>query len=321
MKIGGQFLRNVGGSTNENNAWPLQGNYDIATAWCVVNPTNGNLPQFTTTASTGALAATCGNAQANRPGAMPFIMNRITFRSAYATKSVTYGDQISLYLTDAWRVNRRVTVNWGVRYDRQHPWVPAQSNAPMSANDDLTGLFQGGSYVEQDGFALYQNIVPRLGVAWDLDGQGRNVVKASYSLYTGNSIGTGGYNLNGGKSIAFNFRDIDGSRDYTPGIGEVNLAQYTPGCLSLRPTTCPDVTSEPSTSNLPAQSPKERGVKAPVEQEISIGYEREVAHNLGVRFLFVNKSSFSAQTNITPGRPDRSGTVSSRGAIRVRTGS
>ncbi|MGH8265025.1 MAG: hypothetical protein ACRET4_16210, partial [Steroidobacteraceae bacterium] len=303
LKVGGQFLRNVGGSTNENNAWPLQGNYDIATGWCLVDPTNGNVPQFTTTASTGALAATCGSAQATKPAAMPFIMNRITFRSAYAQKSITYGDQISAYVTDTWRANRRVTVNWGVRYDRQHPWVPAQSSDPMSANDDPAGVFKGGSYVKQDGFALYQNFVPRLGVSWDLDGKGRTVAKASYSLYTGTSTSTAGYSLNGSKTIAFNFRDLDGNRDFTPGIGEVNFAQYAPGCLAARPTTCPDVTSEPSTSTLPATSPKQRGVRAPVEQEISASIEREVARNLGVRFLFVNKSSFSAQTNITPGRP------------------
>lgn len=303
LKVGGQFLRNVGGSTNENNAWPLQGNYDIATGWCVVDPANINVPQFTTTAATGAFAPTCGSAQANRPGAQPFIMNRITFRSAYANKSVTYGDQLSAYISDAWRINRRLTFNWGVRYDRQHPWVPEQSNPPMSANDDLTGLFKGGDYAKQDGFALYNNFVPRLGVVWDLDGKGKNVVKGSYSLYTGNSTSTAGYNLNGGKTATFNFRDLDGNRDYTPGIGEVLLSQYTPGCVSLRPTTCPDVVTEPSTSNLPAKSPKDNGVKAPVEQEIALSYEREVMHNMGVRFLFVNKSSFSAQTNITPGRP------------------
>jgi len=303
MKVGGQFLRNVGGSTNENNAWPLQGNYDIATGWCLVNAANGNVPQFTTTAATGASAATCGSAQATKPGAMPYIMNRITFRSAYNEKSVTYGDQISAYVTDTWRVDRRVTVNWGVRYDRQHPWVPATTISPMSANDDPTGLFQGGTFAKQDGFALYQNTVPRLGVAWDIDGKGRNVAKASYSLYTGTSVSTQGYSLAGGKTISYNFRDIDGNRDFTPGIGEVAFSQYTPGCLSARPTTCPDVTAEPSTSTIPAQSPKQRGVKAPVEQEISASLEREVAHNLGVRFLFVNKSSFSAQTNTTPGRP------------------
>jgi Carboxypeptidase regulatory-like domain len=303
LKVGGQFLRNVGGSTNENNAWPLQGNYDIASAWCLVDATNGNVPQFTTTAATGALAPTCGAAQANRPGAMPFIMNRITFRSAYENKSITYGDQISAYFTDAWRISRRFTFNWGVRYDRQHPWVPAQSNPAMSANDDLSGLFKGGSYVKQDGFALYSNIVPRLAAVWDLDGKGRNVVKGSYSLYTGTSTSTTGYSLNGGKTATFNFRDLDGNRDYTPGIGEVLLSQYTPGCLGLRPTTCPDVSAEPSTSNLPATSPKQNGVKAPVEQEIALSFEREVVHDLGVRFLFVNKSSFSAQTNITPGRP------------------
>ena len=303
IKVGGQFLRNVGGSTNENNAWPLQGNYDIATAWCVMDPSNINVPAFTTTAATGALAPTCGSAQANRPGAQPYIMNRITFRSAYENKSVTYGDQISAYFTDAWRLNRRLTLNWGIRYDRQHPWVPEQTNPAMSANDDLSGLFKGGNYAKQDGFALYNNTVPRLGAVWDVDGKGRNVVKGSYSLYTGTSTSTQGYNLNGGKSATFNFRDLDGNRDYTPGIGEVSLAEYVPGCVAARPTTCPNMVTEPSTSNLPARSPKENGVRAPIEQEIALSYEREVMHNMGVRFLFVNKSSFSAQTNTTPGRP------------------
>mgnify|MGYP003353202436 CR=1 FL=1 len=54
----------------------------------------------------------------------------------------------------------------------------------MSANDDLTGVFKGGTYAKQDGFALYQNVVPRLGASWDVKGDGSLAFRSSYSLST-----------------------------------------------------------------------------------------------------------------------------------------
>jgi len=96
------------------------------------------------------------------------------------------------YAQDEWRATSRVTVNYGVRYERINPFtevedrlngfVPGQQstvypNAP-------TGLVFPGDAGVGKGIAHSANtFMPRLGVAWDPFGDGIWGVRASYGLF------------------------------------------------------------------------------------------------------------------------------------------
>ena len=74
----------------------------------------------------------------------------------------------SLFAQDSWHVTDRLTINAGVRFD----WVrgyPAYESAKGSIGDSK----------------VYdvKNWAPRLGVAYDLTGDGKTVLKGSYSQY------------------------------------------------------------------------------------------------------------------------------------------
>ena len=84
--------------------------------------------------------------------------------------------EIGLYLQDRWKVANRVTLNVGARYDHFNSRVPAQS-AP--ANTWLPER----SIEEIEDVPNWHNIVPRLGVAFDVRGDGRTVLKVSASKY------------------------------------------------------------------------------------------------------------------------------------------
>ncbi len=83
---------------------------------------------------------------------------------------------IGAFWQDSWRVNPRVTLNYGLRYDVEIPpkFKPPQGLALPAYK--LLGLQKG---IQTD----TNNIQPRIGLAWDPSGTGKTVVRASYGIF------------------------------------------------------------------------------------------------------------------------------------------
>jgi Carboxypeptidase regulatory-like domain/TonB dependent receptor len=83
---------------------------------------------------------------------------------------------IGVFWQDSWRVNSKVTLNFGVRYDVEIPpkFKPPQGLALPAYN--LLGLQKG---IQTD----KNNIQPRIGLAWDPGGNGKTVIRASYGMF------------------------------------------------------------------------------------------------------------------------------------------
>jgi carboxypeptidase family protein/TonB-dependent receptor-like protein len=104
----------------------------------------------------------------------------------------TYENNYGLYFQDGFRVTPRVTVNFGLRWD--YNGVVAEKNNLFAnflvssfdaATDTGTGtLLQVGSpglkrLYEPD----YKNFAPRVGIAWDVTGKGKTVVRAGFGIF------------------------------------------------------------------------------------------------------------------------------------------
>jgi hypothetical protein len=94
----------------------------------------------------------------------------------------TFQNFHSLYLQDNFRINKKLTLNLGLRYD--YATVIDEKQGRLSNFDPQNGLVLVGS----NGLdKLYNtdpnNFSPRIGVAWDVTGKGKTVVRAGWGLF------------------------------------------------------------------------------------------------------------------------------------------
>lgn len=92
------------------------------------------------------------------------------------------------FAQDSWKIRRNVTLNYGVRYDLE---IPRQI-APVGFRDPLSGINLSASDIlaAQDAVNVQQgfprdknNFAPRLGIAWDLKGDARTVIRAAAGMF------------------------------------------------------------------------------------------------------------------------------------------
>ena len=82
---------------------------------------------------------------------------------------------IQTYVADQWRVRSNVTVDLGLRYDNQYH--------SFNYHISLAGREPLGQLVDPRSRGDNNNVAPRFGVAWDVNDNGRSVVRAAYGWY------------------------------------------------------------------------------------------------------------------------------------------
>jgi hypothetical protein len=87
----------------------------------------------------------------------------------------------STYVQDTWRANNRLTLNAGLRYEYSAPWEEANGKlSNLVAGRGLTLVGEPGleRFYEPD----RNNLAPRFGLAYDLGGDGKTVVRAGVAV-------------------------------------------------------------------------------------------------------------------------------------------
>jgi outer membrane receptor protein involved in Fe transport len=150
-----------------------------------------------------------------------------------------------LYVQDGWRLNSRLTLNLGIRYDRYRNFLPPQEGPPPGRFNTTQVSFPENSNVN-----TYNNVVPRLGMVFDLTGQGRTVLKANYGLYAwnpGTALSEGVNNNPADWYRQYAWADPNGNRVYDRGEEGVVIAQRGgAGSAFLDPNIKNTMTSEVS---------------------------------------------------------------------------
>jgi hypothetical protein len=207
----------------------------------------------------------------------------------YNTPVVPTNDVVyhSAWANDTWKLNNRLTVNLGLRFEHYIDGWPAQQIAPRGIpalagwTDPTYQAFIAPKGVDPRTVANTQTFVPRVGFAYDLTGDNRTVMKVFFGQSVWNSADTLAdlENPVGRAQLRYNFRsctagqttgcDVNGNRlvDNPNELGTLNSTQGGGGFVRI-----------------------DRDLKRPRNNEISVNLEREVRPSLSGRVSYVYKN-------------------------------
>ena len=174
----------------------------------------------------------------------------VTFQGGAANVNIPM-DLYALYIQDDWRVTNKLTLNLGLRYDyvdgmpieqATNPNFQALQSAGLSGRLNGMALFEDfGKETKNDG----DNIQPRLGFAYDVTGDGRNIVRGGWGVYTdfgytNSNVLFPALDVAGGHGQVFNVTNATGIRKadgtfYTPQDPISSIAHLNQVDTSLAP--------------------------------------------------------------------------------------
>ncbi len=144
----------------------------------------------------------------------------------------------ALFFQDDWRVKSNLIVNLGLRYELTT--VMKDSKNGLGNFDPTLGLVQVGQQIKAPYRGDHNNVAPRLGLAWDVAGNGKTVVRAGAGLIYESQISfdvTNGIgNLLGLRSIPTGLPLYNaGSTTALPSAGNITTASTTYSGAALTP--------------------------------------------------------------------------------------
>ena len=182
----------------------------------------------------------------------------VAFQALLANTPNTTDHRINswgVFAQDRWAFGR-VSLNLGVRFDGAESNLPAQHSA--------AGVWIGErNFTRTQVFDFSMNVAPRLGVAYDLFGDGRTPVKAYYGrfYYQFGSDISEAVNPNAVTTVQVPWTDANGNRRADP--GELNLSTFVGFPAGLFPRVA-DTASRP------------------YADQVSVGVEHQIVRDLSV---------------------------------------
>ncbi|HVB85315.1 MAG TPA: TonB-dependent receptor [Candidatus Dormibacteraeota bacterium] len=189
----------------------------------------------------------------------------------------TYFRDSSVFVQDAWSIKRRLTLNLGVRYDHFNSYYPAES---IAASPFYPTQFPAQQFPASGNLVDWNNVSPRLGVAYDLTGHGTQVIRASFDRYylmEGTQL-VEAVNPDGFSTVTYNWNGATNSNGVPTGfLGTTPIAKSGGVFTHVDPN-----------------------LKRPYSDEVSVSYEKQLWRDLrvGAAYYYRGKGNLLGQTNL-----------------------
>jgi len=92
-------------------------------------------------------------------------------------------NMFGVYFQDDWKVSRRLTLNLGVRWDKDFNMVAGPTQGKARAYQELKAI--GSPYAGSLPHDDNKDFSPRIGFAYDLTGHGRHILRGGFGIYYG----------------------------------------------------------------------------------------------------------------------------------------
>ncbi len=181
-------------------------------------------------------------------------------------------NQNYFFIQDKWQIGKRLTLNLGMRYDHYASYSPAQGNP---ATGPWVTLLGADVKFAKRTFPVFQNLVPRIALVWDVFGNTKTALKAGYGRY-GENIGATLASTGNPLSTVITWRyrwDGRPASQITPAYA----ATLTPLTKSGQATELP---VDPKLSNQ-------------YTDEYSVGIDHQIVTDLGFHINFVRKLRYN----------------------------
>jgi outer membrane receptor protein involved in Fe transport len=234
------------------------------------------------------------------------------------------------FLQDSWRITSRFTLNAGVRYDVEAFPTQGALNANTYDAERAYGIREGIRLQDS-------NVAPRIGVAYDLRGDNRTILRANYGIFYDRAPG----NLEAQSSV-YNSTDVPlvilgGGAPCTAAstinpVANLNATNTFQGSLANANCLGPFAAGlnylpgqqrfDPNNSNsqfvnqnflasgfplaiLPSGLPADLHYVTPYVQQISFGIEQDLGHDLSVNIAFNSTGGrhLNRPVNVNPVNP------------------
>ena len=190
--------------------------------------------------------------------------------------------QLGLYFQDDWKVTKKLTVNLGVRWDKDFNLVGASAIAKSRTYLELLAIDSPYAKLAHDDD---KDFSPRVGFAYDITGQGKHVLRGGYGLYYGNIF----QNIplfmiqHARPTIYQGLFSLTTPSDIVPGTG-IALGDWRYG-VDPNPTIPPPLTSLVDGATGRLMDPDYRN---PVSQQFNFGYQWAATKNSVVEVEYVH---------------------------------